>query len=308
MDTGQTVGGYRLESQVGGGSFGDVWHARSLSDPARSAALKFARKTPNADIKKEMESWKKASGHPHVVKFHEFFLYRIPDDVEESIVLVSEYLPDGSLFDRLRQGLPAIEEAVRIMRDVLGGLDHLHNNRICHRDLKPGNILMDRGRAKVGDFGSARLLDDHPSSHRLNGTPHYMAPEAFFADRLPPVDIWSAGVTLYQLVAGYLPFEATDLDDLRRMIRKEPPRPLPSHIPQLITNTIHWALTKDDPARKRPTAAEMANMLTLWLDHPSVSADDYATQRVDATIPVATSIADDDGSTKRKETGSGAKE
>lgn len=286
------VGDYVLEMRLGEGGFGEVWLAHKKNDPLDKAALKFAlSRSPDEAITKEMESWKKASGHRNIVRFLEAIPRR-----NAKIVLVSEFVEDGSLDELMkRRQRPMLVDRVRLMVEVLDGLDYLHANRIVHRDLKPENILMSGKVPKIADFGAARIADDHPFSMQLIGTPVYMPPESLGDSRgsrryrLPPVDVWAAGIILYALISGYVPFTHHDLVQLYDMIINEPCPPLSPNTPPALARAVNWALTKDP--LQRATAHELRGELQDWLDQiANVQTSGYATMPISLPPPVADSV------------------
>jgi serine/threonine-protein kinase len=207
---------------------------------------------------------------------------------------VMEYQPGGSLQDRLREaaGKPAgATEAATFLLQVALAVCHAHANGVLHRDLKPGNILLDaQGRPKVSDFGLAKLLDDAllarddssalrpPSSGeestatqpgRQPGTPAYMAPEQFDGRFGPiglPADMWALGAILYELLAGRRAFPGETRLTLYQQICNAPIVPLgaiqPGVDPALERVALH-CLSRDP--RRRPTAPELARALTRYL-------------------------------------------
>jgi serine/threonine protein kinase len=170
------LGPYTLVSKIGRGAFGVVWLAERRSS---IATTRFALKLPRDEdidleaFKQEATIWLQASGHPNVVPMIEADIY------DEQVVIVSEYVPDGSLAGWLTQNggrAPSIETASELIEGVLSGLAHLHERRIIHRDLKPDNILLQHETPRLADFGIARLLKTGSYSTNVSGTFAYMAP------------------------------------------------------------------------------------------------------------------------------------
>src|SRR5437763_2580638 len=204
-DPPRQFGPYTLIRKIGRGAFGVVWLAEKRTAIATTRfALKLAR-DEDIDLdafKQEAAIWVEASGHPNVVPPIEADIY------DGQVVLVSEYVPGGSLETWLaRHGgkAPSVESAGEMADAVLSGLSHLHGRGIVHRDLKPDNILLRGETPCLADFGIARLLRSGSYSTNVCGTLAYMAPEAFDGKRSERTDVWSAGVILYQLLAGRLP-------------------------------------------------------------------------------------------------------
>lgn len=126
--------------------------------------------------------------------------------------LVLELVEGGELFDHIssKGGLPE-PEAVRIFRQIIAALAYCHQFNICHRDLKPENILLDRNKnIKIVDFGMAALQPANKWLETPCGSPHYASPEVIRAEpyRGDKADIWSCGVILFAMLAGFLPFNA----------------------------------------------------------------------------------------------------
>jgi len=142
----EMIGPYTLVRKIGQGSFGVVWLAEKRTLIATTCfALKLAR-DEDVEIeafKQEAAVWVRASGHPNVLTMIEADVY------DGQIVIVSEYTPDGSLKNWLQRhggGAPSVEAAVEMALYILAGLEHLHEQNIIHRDIKPYNILLQRGR------------------------------------------------------------------------------------------------------------------------------------------------------------------
>jgi len=210
-----------------------------------------------AEIKREACVWVEASGHPNVLPVIEAEVY------DGQVVIASEFAPDGSLADWLKRHggrAPSAHAAVRMISGVLEGLAHLHARRIIHRDLKPANILIQGEMPRIADFGLARVLRSDASTQNVAGTPVYMAPEAWNGQRTEQTDLWSAGVILYELLAGYRPFPDHDLTALRRAIQGASPLALPEGIPAGIASVVERALRKD-PNRRYESAARMLEEL-----------------------------------------------
>jgi serine/threonine protein kinase len=261
------IGPYELLEFLGRGAFGEVWLAERDSAVTKSRlAVKLPLNTLvdlNA-IRKEAEVWVRAGNHPNVLPMFEANIY------DGQVVIVSEYAADGSLKQWLEKHggkAPSIEQAVEMGTAILAGLEHLHSRGIVHRDLKPANILMQGECPRIADFGLARVLDPGATVTLAAGTPAYMAPEAFDGQRSVQTDLWSAGVILYQMLSGTLPFPSGDLMRFRKAIETEAPDPLPVSVPSALRQTVLSALDKDPSARFR-SAADMRAALRHTLHQP----------------------------------------
>ena len=173
--------------------------------------------------------------------------------------MVLEYLPNGSLEERLASGAPLDDtEAMRIATEMAAGLAHAHGRGLVHRDLKPANVLFDsEGRAKIADFGIARMGDAGTLTEAgtVLGTASYISPEqAAGRPAGPASDVYSFGVILFRMLTGRLPFVAPNAMEVVRMHRDDPPPTVGdfrSDAPARLAGLVSAALAKD-PAR-RPT-------------------------------------------------------
>ena len=199
--------------------------------------------------------------HPNVVGIHEVLAH------EEPPMLVLEFVPKGSLKDRLR-GEPKLQprDAVRITLDVLSGLGHVHDHGIIHRDIKPGNILLtDDGSAKLTDFNIAQPPPDVAKTittsalSRHAGSPSYMSPEQTLGSRLDPrSDLYSVGAVLYEMLTGahYLGDAPSSERELAERIRGAPVALPHPDVPLRMAVFLEKVLAKD-PSHRFPNADAM---------------------------------------------------
>ncbi|MBX6342429.1 MAG: serine/threonine protein kinase, partial [Thermomicrobiaceae bacterium] len=203
------AGRYRLTRRIGEGSFSETYLATD-SALGRQVAVKVLReqyaRDPRFVARFEREARAAAAvAHPNVVEVFDY------GRDAQTLFIVMEWV-DGSDLKHLimeRAPLP-IPEAVRLIREILRGLGAIHRAGIIHRDVKPQNVLLARdGTAKITDFGIARgALDTGLTDTGMAlGTAAYMAPEQASGQRLTPAaDLYSAGVILYEMLTGRLPF------------------------------------------------------------------------------------------------------
>ncbi|HEX8097927.1 MAG TPA: serine/threonine-protein kinase, partial [Pyrinomonadaceae bacterium] len=257
-----------------------VWLAEKQSSIITTRfALKLSR-DDDVDLeafKREAAIWAQASGHPNVLPIIEADIY------DEQVVIVSEYVPDGSLAAWVRESggrAPSVEAACQMIDGVLAGLAHLHERRIIHRDLKPDNILLQRGTPRLTDFGISRLLRSGSYSTNVSGTLAYMAPESFEGKRNERTDIWAVGVIFYQLLSGRLPYDQADTASIVGAITRFDPPPLPQSVPEVLREIVGKALERD-PSRRYASAAEMRQNLReaghqIWLGEKRTVVDSPA--------------------------------
>ena len=191
--------------------------------------------------------------------------------------LVMEYVDGESAQDRLdRIGTFSERQAVSVCRDAARGLGEAHARGVVHRDVKPDNILIaDDGRAKVADLGLAKAVDRGTANaaltvtHSVFGTPNYMSPEQTRSAKNvgPAADVWSLGVTLYQLLTGGPPWFSADFAEQVMLIRKEPHRPIREIRPEVSEGCaaiVDRCLCKD-PEERYADGNELAAALDAHL-------------------------------------------
>lgn len=272
FNTGQQIGPYKLIKLLGRGGFGEVWLAERRTE---LLTTKVAVKLPVRNsidletVKQEAVLWGHASGHPNILPIIEANIYN------GQILFVSEYAPDGSLADLLKQsGKLSPEKSVEIMSGILSGLEFLHTRKIIHRDLKPANVLLQGNTPRLADFGISRALrtTQASSTQTIAGTFEFMAPEAFDGKRNVQTDIWSAGVTLYKLLTNRLPFPQSDPTALIGAILTSEPEPLPDSIPANLRNVVLRALSKN-PFERYDSASRMRETLLNSFKRPATKSN-----------------------------------
>lgn len=201
------VPGYEQEQFLGRGAFGEVWKAVD-SNSGRAVAIKYYSHRGGLDwshMAREVEKLQHLFSDRYVVQ-----LFGVGWEADPPYY-VMEYMPYGSLEDRLREGPMPVADAVRIIRETARGLVHAHDKGILHCDLKPGNIMLDQDdRPRLADFGQARLKHDRAPSL---GTLFYMAPEQADLTATPDArwDVYALGTMLYRMVTGKLPYVTDEI-------------------------------------------------------------------------------------------------
>src|SRR5207237_449472 len=203
----------------------EVWCATDL-ELGRRVALKLL--APGADAARfDREARAVASlAHPNVTQLYDY------GTDEGRLYMVLEYVPGGTLEDRLGDAKPLPdEEAFAIAAGIAAGLAHAHARGVVHRDLKPANVLFDEeGRPKLADFGIARMAAGEGTlteAGTVLGTAAYISPEQAQGEPAQASsDVYSFGVILYRMLAGRLPFEANDPMELVMLHRDAQPPPI----------------------------------------------------------------------------------
>jgi predicted Ser/Thr protein kinase len=226
----ETLGKYQIRGVLGRGAMGIVYDGW---DPVigRRVAIKTVRllDTDDPEALEGLERFKneaRAAGrlsHPNIVAVYD---YGESDDVA---FIVMEFIEGQSLKQRLdtKEPLP-VPEAVRVMQQVLAGLQFSHAKGVVHRDIKPGNVMLTSdGQVKLADFGIARIESSvMTQAGTMLGTPAYMSPEQLMAQPVDArSDIYSSGVLLYQLLTGERPFEGGLTAIIHKALNTTPPRP-----------------------------------------------------------------------------------
>jgi eukaryotic-like serine/threonine-protein kinase len=280
------IPGLEIERELGRGGMGVVYLARERN-PDRAVALKFLPSGPFA-APRDRERWLKEARaaarvrHPRIVQLHHV------DEADGWLYLVLEYVPGGSLKERLT-GPQSPRVAAGLLVPIAQTLEELHGAGVWHLDLKPANILieaepatpLDRASLKLTDFGIARSRDeaDLSGSSRgaVAGTPLYMAPEQVAGLRSalgPGTDIHAIGILLYELLTGRPPFLADSDAEILHRVRTEdplPPRRVNPRIPRDLETVCLKCLAKE-PRRRYPSAGALAEDLERWLEGHPISA------------------------------------
>ena len=266
------MGHYRILEKIGGGGQGDVFRAHDERFD-RDVALKVLPAKAFADdaARKRFHLEAQAVGrliHPNIATAFDFPEWNGID------FLVTEYVAGARLDEKLAHGPLPEETVLALGRELASGLEAAHHEGIIHRDLKPGNLrFTESGQLKILDFGLAELIDpavDVASAETvslamtLTGTLPYMAPEQFEGITDQRTDLWAAGVVLYELATGQLPFPQTQMQSLRKAIRHEEPK-RPTEINPAISsgleNVILRALEKN-PKRRYQAATQLHDDLS----------------------------------------------
>ncbi|KAG8387931.1 hypothetical protein BUALT_Bualt02G0072600 [Buddleja alternifolia] len=215
---------YELGRLLGQGTFAKVYYARSIQT-GQSVAIKVIDKDKIMkvgiinQIKREI-SIMRLVRHPYIIHLYEVMA------TKTKIYFVMEYAKGGELFNKVAKGKLKEDVARKYFQQLINAVDFCHSRGVYHRDLKPENILLDENEnLKVSDFGLSALAESKRQDgllHTTCGTPAYVAPEVINRKGYDgaKADIWSCGVILFVLLAGYLPFHDSNLMEMYRKIGK----------------------------------------------------------------------------------------
>jgi serine/threonine protein kinase len=263
------IPGVQLLDIIGTGGSATVFRGRQLGTD-RECAVKFVNRTTHASAGDRLGREVRAIAlldHPNIIRVFSC------DLDGPSPYLVMELAAGGSLADRLKanpNGLP-IEESVALVERVSRAIHHAHENGIVHRDIKPGNLLLDSaGTVKVSDFGLARNFEKDATitkSQAILGTPAYMAPEQARSEEATPIsDVYGIGAVLYDCLTGRPPFPTRDYVETLTHVKNDPP-PAPRSIRKAIPRELEAICLKcleKDPAKRYVSANNLADDLTRF--------------------------------------------
>jgi serine/threonine-protein kinase len=312
LPRGRTIGArYEIEAVLGEGASGVVYVARCKGEGGRKVALKVIHRhlCSNRQIYKrfqrEAEILKRLEG-PHLVKLLEFL------QEDDLLFIALEYVEGKSLEAMLAERAPIdLADAVEIALQICAALGAAHAAGVVHRDLKPANVLIENPtpeqpglKVRVVDFGLAKVVHGEQMSTGLTeqdmifGTPEYMAPEQARGDEVDPrCDIYTAGVMLYEMAVGEVPFrKRSPIASMTAHLTEEPPPPRSSKpdrgISPSLETVILRALAKS-PADRYPNARAFAEALASARDEPRVIAvrrdSDESIAESDTDLHVTTS-------------------
>ena len=251
----QTVGKYRVISSLGSGGFGSVFLAEDTWIH-KKVALKVPHRQ-NLDFGELLKEPRLLASlsHPNIVTV---LTAEKQDDV---FFIVMEYVPGETLEQVIaRDGALELSRALDFTCQICNAVDHAHNAGILHRDLRPGNMLVsESGMLKVTDFGTSRFLEIAAHGTTVVGSPPYMAPEQFYGKAVFASDVYSIGVTMYQMLTGLLPYDTPAPADIEKLMSGElitSPRLKNKKIPKPIDDIVLRALAPD-VTRRYSRAADL---------------------------------------------------
>ena len=255
--------GYTLKRGIGRGGFGEVFYA--VSDGGKEVALKLVRGN-NLDV--ELRGMAQCLNLKHA---NLLTLYDIRSDGHGDHWVIMEYIsgePLSAALNRHPQGLPR-ELTRQWFAEMARGVACLHSHGIVHRDLKPGNIFIENGTVKVGDYGLSKFISSsqHTAQTQSIGTVHYMAPEISTGNYNKQIDIYTSGIILYEMLTGHVPFDGESAGEILMKHLTSPPDL--TKVPAEYAGIVAKALAKN-PAHRYQTMVELAQAVDS-LDAPRPS-------------------------------------
>ena len=272
-------GDYALLEEIGRGGQAVVYraHQKSLNRTVALKLLSLGPWTTETHLKRFRREAEAAASlqHPGIVPIYEV------GERNGQCYFSMQFVEGGQLDEVITREPMPIRRAVELIVKVAGTVHYAHEHGILHRDIKPGNILLDKnGEPHLTDFGLARLLDTQSSVTRtidVLGTPSYMAPEQAAGETTKlskATDVYGLGAVLYQLLTGQPPFAGGTTYETIRLLRDTEPRPprvLNSKVNRDLS-TISLKCLEKDPKRRYSSALALANDLEHWLKHEPIRA------------------------------------
>ena len=296
IGTGTKLGQYEIQEFIGQGAMGLVYRAYhvQLERPGAVKVLQALSPDPDTTARFRHEAQAIAQmRHPNIVNVYDF------GEFEGTPYMIVEYVPGGSLANRLSQGPVTPAAALKYLRGIAAGLDYAHGLGIVHRDVKPANVLLEKDDTPVlADFGLAKLLQGtslRSMTGVTTGTPAYMAPEQVMGHQVgPAADRYSLATIAYEMLAGVIPFDGEGLMEmLYAQVHREPspPSARDTSLGVQVDAVIMRGLAKD-PAARWESCASFVDALAAALRPATLPATRQlaparpARERAPATIVV----------------------
>ena len=269
---GQTLGKYRITGPLGSGGFGAVYLARDTWIDKDVAIKVPHRQNMNFGELLREPRLLAALDHPNIVSI------TTAEKQDNVFFIVMEYVA-GQTLEEVIAGSGGLDAAktVYYATQIGRAIEHAHAQGVIHRDLRPANMLVsESGVLKVADFGTSRFLEIAAHGTTVIGSPPYMAPEQFEGKAVFASDIYSLGITMYQMLTAVLPYESPtprDLDKLMSGTLVRPPRLCNPEVPKALNDIVMRALAPELSMRYR-RATELLNDLEHGSAPPSRPAPD----------------------------------
>ena len=257
----QIIGKYKVLSTIGSGGFGTVYLAEDTWID-KKVALKVPHKQ-SVDFGELLREPRLLASlnHPNIVTI-------LTAEKQENIFfIVMEFVPGETLESIIaRTGPLDLPLALDYTCQICNAIDHAHHQGILHRDLRPSNVLVsDNGLVKVADFGTSRFLEIAAHGTTVIGSPPYMAPEQFQGKAVFASDLYSLGVTMFQMLTGDVPYETPSPSDMDRLMRGEmqiSPRLRNPKIPKAINDVVVKAMAPDILSRYQRASDVLEDLLS----------------------------------------------
>ncbi|HET7220363.1 MAG TPA: serine/threonine-protein kinase [Vicinamibacterales bacterium] len=259
---GQTLGKYKIVAPLGSGGFGTVYLAQDTwIDKKVAIKVPHRQGLDFGELLREPRLLASVS-HPNIVAI------TTAEKQDNVFFIVMEYVQGETLENIIGlHGALELNRALDFTCQICNAVDHAHRQGVIHRDLRPANVLVtENDMLKVADFGTSRFLEIAAHGTTVIGSPPYMAPEQFHGKAVFASDIYSLGVTMYQMLTGMLPYETPAPADLDKLMSGElvtAPRLKNPSIPKAVNDIVLRALAPDVTARYQRAADLLEDVLAI---------------------------------------------
>ena len=257
---GQTLGKYKIIAPLGSGGFGTVYLAQDTwIDKKVAIKVPHRQGLDFGELLREPRLLASVS-HPNIVAI------TTAEKQDNIFFIVMEYVHGETLENVIAaRGALELNRALDFTCQICNAVDHAHRQGVIHRDLRPANVLVtEHDMLKVADFGTSRFLEIAAHGTTVIGSPPYMAPEQFHGKAVFASDLYSLGVTMYQMLTGVLPYDAPAPGDLSKLMSGElvsPPRRRNPAIPKAISDIVMKAMAPDPTDRYQRATDLMEDVL-----------------------------------------------
>jgi eukaryotic-like serine/threonine-protein kinase len=257
---GQSLGKYKIIGPLGSGGFGTVYLAQDTwIDKKVAIKVPHRQGLDFGELLREPRLLASVS-HPNIVAI------TTAEKQDNVFFIVMEYVPGETLENMIAtRGALDLNRAIDFTCQICNAVDHAHKQGVIHRDLRPANVLVgENDMLKVADFGTSRFLEIAAHGTTVIGSPPYMAPEQFHGKAVFASDLYSLGVTMYQMMTGVLPYDTPAPADLDKLMSGElvsPPRLKNPSIPKSINNIVMKAMAPDLTERYQRASDLLDNVL-----------------------------------------------
>jgi eukaryotic-like serine/threonine-protein kinase len=258
---GQTLGKYKIIAPLGSGGFGTVYLAQDTwIDKKVAIKVPHRQGLDFGELLREPRLLASVS-HPNIVAI------TTAEKQDNVFFIVMEYVQGETLENIIGlTGALELNRALDFTCQICNAVDHAHRQGVIHRDLRPANVLVtENDMLKVADFGTSRFLEIAAHGTTVIGSPPYMAPEQFHGKAVFASDIYSLGVTMYQMLTGILPYDTPAPADMPKLMSGElvsPPRLKNPSIPKGISDIVMRAMAPKVPARYQRASDLLQDVLS----------------------------------------------
>ena len=300
MNVGERIGDYEIVEVLGAGGMGEVFKVRNnLSGRIEAMKVLHANLAGDKDLAERFQREirvQAALDHPHIARLNTAQLLTNQQGANQ-LVMVMEFVEGESLAQMLQRGPISLTDCVQYSVQVLDALGYAHEHGVVHRDIKPANIMCTRqGVIKLMDFGIARMAQDRKltDTGKTVGSLHYMSPEQIQGTEPEPrSDIYSFGITLYEMATGKKPFDgASNYSIMSAHLQQQPVPPInvTAAVPEVLSQIILMAIAKD-PGQRFQTAKAFAGALQSVQPGPTMSMVTPSAPVAGRMVPPAPAMA-----------------